>query len=67
MEEKAVFSPPDGAHLVLASSSPRRRELFKQMGINDFSIQTADIDERALARELPPAYALRIARKRRKR
>lgn len=63
IEEKAVFCPPDGAHLVLASSSPRRRELFKQIGINDFSIQAADIDERALNRELPPAYALRIAKK----
>ena len=63
IEEKAVFSPPDGTQLILASSSPRRRELFKQIGINDFSIQAADVDERALARELPNTYALRIAKK----
>ena len=63
IEEKAIFSPPDGTHLILASSSPRRRELFKQIGINDFSIQAADVDERALARELPNTYALRIAKK----
>jgi predicted house-cleaning NTP pyrophosphatase (Maf/HAM1 superfamily) len=63
IEGKVVFSPPDGTHLILASSSPRRRELFKQIGINDFSIQAADVDERALVRELPNTYALRIARK----
>ena len=63
IEETAILSPPDGTHLILASSSPRRRELFKQIGINDFSIQAADVDERALVRELPNTYALRIARK----
>lgn len=39
--------------LILASQSPRRRELLKQMGISDFCIVTPDIDER-MDRSLSP-------------
>ncbi|MEA4955428.1 MAG: Maf family protein [Pseudoflavonifractor sp.] len=39
--------------LILASQSPRRRELLKQMGFLDFRIVTPDIDER-MDRALPP-------------
>lgn len=39
--------------IILASQSPRRRELLTQMGIRDFQIITPDIDER-MDRALPP-------------
>lgn len=47
--------------LVLASSSPRRRELLAQIGITPARIASPDIDESARAGELPRAYALRMA------
>lgn len=46
--------------VVLASQSPRRVELLKQMGI-DCEIFPADIDESALQSETPQAYVLRLA------
>lgn len=49
------------ASLVLASSSPRRRELLAQIGIEPGRVESPGIDERALKRELPAAYALRLA------
>lgn len=48
--------------LVLASSSPRRRELLAQIGVVPGRIASPDIDETALKGELPRAYALRMAR-----
>ena len=47
--------------LILASASPRRRELLAQLGVS-FSVQPADIDESVLAAELPGDYVLRMAR-----
>ena len=47
--------------LVLASASPRRLELLRQMHIIPDVVQPADIDETPLKAELPPAYAQRIA------
>jgi len=47
--------------LVLASASPRRRELLERIGIT-FEVQPADIDERAEDGEAPGAYVARIAR-----
>jgi len=47
--------------LVLASASPRRRELLRNAGIS-FTVQPADIDETPLAIEPPRACALRLAR-----
>jgi nucleoside triphosphate pyrophosphatase len=47
--------------LVLASSSPRRRELLAQIGIVPDAIDPADIDERPLPRELPMPHAARLA------
>lgn len=35
---------PTNKHIILASKSPRRQQLFKELGL-DFSIQTKDIDE----------------------
>lgn len=47
-------------HLILASQSPRRRELLAQLGLR---VQTrpADINEVPAAGETPAAYALRMA------
>ena len=39
--------------IILASQSPRRRELLERMGLRDFRIVTPDIDERS-DRPLPP-------------
>ncbi len=46
--------------LVLASRSPRRRELLAAAGFG-FEIKEPDIDERALAGESPEAQARRLA------
>ena len=47
--------------LVLASSSPRRRELIARLGIDPEAIDPADIDETERKGELPLAYVKRIA------
>ncbi len=47
---------------VLASASPRRLDLLRQVGLEPAEIDPADIDETAAPRELPRAYALRMAR-----
>ena len=44
--------------IILASQSPRRRELLERMGVRDFRIVTPDIDEH-MDRELPPAELVR--------
>jgi septum formation protein len=49
------------APLVLASASPRRRDLLAQIGWSPDCIDAADIDETPHKRELPPALALRLA------
>lgn len=46
--------------ILLASNSPRRRELIKLTGW-PFSIRPADVDETALAGEKPQAYVIRVA------
>lgn len=47
--------------LVLASGSPRRRELLSSLGLI-FEVRAADIDETEFAGEDPRAYVLRLAR-----
>ena len=47
-------------HLILASQSPRRRELLDQIGIR-YTVQAADLDETPLLNEAPLAYVTRIA------
>lgn len=49
------------AILVLASGSPRRRELLSAMGV-DFTVRPAEIDESVQAGEAPVAYVERLAR-----
>jgi septum formation protein len=47
--------------LVLASSSPRRRDLLARIGVAPARVHAPDIDEDPRPRELPRAYALRLA------
>src|ERR1019366_8753186 len=46
--------------LILASASPRRRELLAQAGYA-FTVEAADVDESERAGESPPAYIQRLA------
>jgi nucleoside triphosphate pyrophosphatase len=52
-----VTAPP----LVLASASPRRLELLRQVGLVPDCIDPADLDETPRPGELPPAHAVRLA------
>jgi len=47
--------------LVLASTSPRRRELLARIGVTPSRIAAPDIDETPLKGELPRAYVARLA------
>lgn len=49
-----------GSRLVLASASPRRRDLLGRLEI-DFEVHPAEIDETPLADEQPAAYVARLA------
>jgi septum formation protein len=49
------------AELVLASASPRRLDLLRQIGIVPACVEPAEIDETPLKAELPAPYAQRIA------
>lgn len=57
-EELALFGFP---RIVLASASPRRRELLDQLGIGH-EVLPADVDETAMHGEAPGALAQRLAR-----
>jgi septum formation protein len=46
--------------LILASSSPRRRELLTQAGL-EFTVETADVDETPQPGEAPAKYVQRLA------
>ena len=48
--------------LILASASPRRRELIARLGLTPDAIAPADIDETPAKGELPRDYAKRMAR-----
>ena len=47
--------------LVLASSSPRRRDLLGRLGVEPARIASPDIDETPRKGEVPRVYALRMA------
>ena len=47
--------------LVLASASPRRLDLLRQIGLEPDRVDPADIDEIPRPGELPPAHAIRLA------
>jgi septum formation protein len=50
-----------GPQIVLASASPRRRELLQQIGVV-FRVVVADITEEPLPDEIPGDFVLRMAR-----
>ena len=52
-------SPP---HLVLASASPRRLDLLRQIGLEPDTIAAAEVDESPLKDESPRQLAIRLAR-----
>ncbi|MBO4644821.1 MAG: septum formation protein Maf [Alphaproteobacteria bacterium] len=47
--------------LILASASPRRLDLLRQIGVTPSEICPADIDETPMKGESPQSYALRMA------
>ena len=49
------------AKLILASASPRRLDLLRQIGIEPDAVAPADIDETPLKAETPDKHALRLA------
>ncbi len=51
-----ITNPP----IILASHSPRRRELLRQIGVQ-FRSDPTDVDERARPGESPEAYAVRVS------
>jgi nucleoside triphosphate pyrophosphatase len=52
-----VTAPP----LILASASPRRLELLRQIGVVPDHVDPADLDETPRRSELPPHHAARLA------
>lgn len=54
-------STPSRPRLVLASGSPRRRELLEGLGL-DFLVRPVDLDETPRPGEKPEPYVLRLAR-----
>jgi septum formation protein len=46
--------------LILASSSPRRRQLLEQIGLS-FTVESADVDEQLQPNEAPAKYVQRLA------
>ena len=57
--QASASSNPKG--FVLASASPRRRELLAQIGLTPSEVVPADIDENPHDRELPKPHAERLA------
>jgi septum formation protein len=55
-----------GLTLVLASVSPRRRELLGRLGL-DVAVVAPDVEERPVPGEPPPIHALRLAREKARR
>lgn len=50
------------SRFILASQSPRRRDLLSQIGFEPDAVRPADIDETPRQAELPRPYAIRMAR-----
>lgn len=55
------MTPSPKLSLILASSSPRRRDLLAQIGVTPADIRSPDIDETPHKGELPRPYAERMA------
>jgi septum formation protein len=56
------MTAPTGGRLILASASPRRLDLLRQIGIEPDCVAPADLDETPRSCELPADHALRLAR-----
>src|SRR6185436_19380448 len=56
-----MTSSAPGQRLILASASPRRLELLRQIGIEPTAIDPAQLDETPLKNELPADHAARLA------
>ena len=52
---------PKSAPLVLASASPRRLDLLRQIGVQPDAVEAADVDETPNKDEAPRQVALRLA------
>ena len=52
--------PNTAIPIILASNSPRRKELLRQIGVS-FTVDPADVDERPFPGERPEDYAVRVA------
>ena len=61
MNRPSAGPQDDPPRLVLASGSPRRRELLGRLGL-DFEVRPTDTDERVLPGEAPRELVLRLAR-----
>lgn len=60
MSDKSNLSTAE-AQLVLASGSPRRQEMLRQMGV-DFVVHVTDTDESRKDGEAPEDFVIRLAR-----
>ena len=60
MVSSSALPPHPPLELILASASPRRRELLAQLAI-PFTVIPANIDESAWPDEVPRAYTMRVA------
>lgn len=56
-----MAAPSGTAPLVLASASPRRLELLRQIGLSPDGVEPAEVDEAPRARETPAHLARRLA------
>lgn len=61
MKNVKANSSSEVQKLILASQSPRRKELLNQLGFK-FSVQVSDIDESIINAEKPHDYVLRLAK-----
>lgn len=62
MTERPAHAGASPPRLILASASPRRRELLARLGLEPSGVIAADIDETPAPAEVPRAYARRMAR-----
>jgi septum formation protein len=53
--------PPVSPGLILASASPRRLDLLRQIGVVPAAVEPAELDETPGRTELPPQLAVRLA------
>ena len=60
--ERAQAEVRPAPRLILASASPRRRELLARLGLAPDAVSAANIDETPNRGEVPRAYARRMAR-----